>query len=244
MSALTEQQLKKLSQMLLQEKSEYESRLLRNDNYGLSSSMRDETGELAAYDNHPGDLATEMYERGKDFALNENDEHQLEEVEQALERMKSGQYGLCLACDQPIPYERLEAVPSTGYCIDHVPDKYVSDRRPAEEDFLHPPFGRTSLDEKDTTFFDGEDAWQIVESWGNSNSPAMAESNEVGDYDEMFIEAEEQDGYAEPIESFVATDLYGSRVTVVRNRQYQEYMHNNEGDPMLEPDASDYDQLQ
>lgn len=237
MSHLTSQQIDTLRHNLLQEKAELERSLSGNNNYGLSTPMNTSVGELSGYDNHPGDLATEMYDRGKDIALNEHTEHHVIDIEAALARMDSGEYGVCAVCGKSIPYERLEAVPTTMYCFDHVPDRDVSDRRPAEERFLKPPFGRTSFDGNDgETEFDGEDAWQAVEKWGTSNTPAMAESANVEDYNDMYTEAEEPDGYVEPIESFLATDLYGNNVTVVRNRAYHEYMANNEGEPLLEPD--------
>lgn len=110
-----------------------------------------------------------------------------------------------------------------------------------EEQFLAPAFGRTSLDEReDQNGFDGEDAWQIVESWGTSNTPAMAESGDIDSYDVMAIEAaEELDGFVEAYESFVATDIYGHDVSIVRNRQYRKYLENGEGSGLLEPGSEE-----
>jgi hypothetical protein len=154
--------------------------------------------------------------------------------------MEAGRYGECVTCGKPIPYERLKAVPTTQYCIDHVPDPHSSDRRPVEEQLLAPPFGRTSLDElPEHNEFDGEDAWQIVESWGTSDTPAMAENPNIADgYQDMYIESDEPDGYVEPLESFLATDIYGKSVMVVRNEAYRDYMHSGEGESILEPDMN------
>jgi YteA family regulatory protein len=208
--------------------------LENNAHFGLSNSLRDSTGELSAYDNHPADLGSEVFDRGKDLALSENTQQQLDNVTSALAEMDTGRYGICKACGQPIPYDRLEALPTAKHCLEHSPDKTLADR-PIEETVLQPPFGRTSLDERrDETEFDGEDAWQIVESWGTSNTPAMAESPQVENYGEMAIEAGENEGYVEAIESFLATDIYGRHVSVVRNKQYRDYMHSGEGEPLLE----------
>lgn len=234
---LTEERIQSIRRRLLQEKSELESRISDNGHYGLSASFRDSTGDLSNVDNHPADAATEMYERGKDIALLEQEAFRLERIETALERMDTGEYGRCTACGAFIPAERLEALPTAVYCIAHEPRQHVSDRRPAEETFLQPPFGRTSLDEQDDqNGFDGEDAWQIVESWGNSDSPAMAEGNDNTDYEAIGIEADENDGFVEPIESFLATDITGGHFSVVRNRAYHRYIAAREGDPLLEPD--------
>lgn len=235
MIRLTPKQISRLKKQLLEEKDRLELQMDQRNNFGLSDSMLRGTGELSAYDNHPADLGSEMFERGKDIALSENAEHHLTDVYRALADIESGEYGLCKACGKPIPFNRMEALPTAEFCVQHAPNQSVSERRPAEEDFLAPPFGRTSLDERhDFNQFDGEDAWQIVASWGTSNSPAMAEDPEIESYNEMGIESDENDGFVEAIESFLATDLYGKQVTVVRNRNYYEYMHSKEGEPILE----------
>ncbi|HEX3200937.1 MAG TPA: TraR/DksA C4-type zinc finger protein, partial [Actinomycetes bacterium] len=41
----------------------------------------------------------------------------LRDVEQALERMDAGSYGLCERCGQPIGDERLEALPAARLCM-------------------------------------------------------------------------------------------------------------------------------
>lgn len=237
MIRITPKQQKRLQKILLADKADLEQRMDQNNNFGLSDSMLRDSGELSAYDNHPADLGSEMFERSKDLALAENAEHHLTDIYRALADMESGEYGICKACGKGIPYSRLEALPTAEFCVEHAPNQTVSERRPAEERFLNPPFGRTSLDERhDFTQFDGEDAWQIVEGWGTSNTPAMAEDPQITDYNDMEIESEENTGYVEAIESFLATDIYGQQVTVVRNKRYQEYMHSKEGEPLLEPE--------
>lgn len=234
---LTPKQINRLKKRLLEEKAVLEHRMDGNSNFGLTDSLLRETGELSAYDNHPADLGSEVFERAKDLALAENAEHHLTDVNRALEDIESGLYGICKACGHPIPSTRMDALPTAEFCVGHAPNQTVSERRPAEEDYLAPPFGRTSLDERhDFNQFDGEDAWQIVESWGTSNSPAMAEDPQVTDYNDMEIEADENEGFVEAIESFLATDMYGNQVTVVRNKQYREYMDKKEGEPLLEPE--------
>lgn len=226
----------RLKRRLLQEKSELEARVSGNDHFGLTSSFRESTGELSGIDNHPADAGTETFERSKDIALLEKEALRLERVDAALARMETGEYGHCVACGKFIPTERLEALPTAIYCIEHEPRKENIERRPAEELFLTPPFGRTSLDEKEgQNGFDGEDAWQIVESWGSSNSPAYAEGNNIDDYESMAIESDENDGFVEPLESFLATDITGTHVRIVRNSAYHRYMASNEGDHLLEP---------
>ena len=42
---------------------------------------------------------------------------QLRLVEEALDRIRSGDFGVCLACAQPIPPIRLLALPWARYCV-------------------------------------------------------------------------------------------------------------------------------
>lgn len=226
MDHLTQTQLHKLKDKLLTRKKELEYARSGNDHEGLEASLRDKTGELSTNDNHPADVATEMFERSKDLALLEHAEGELSRIHEALDKMQDGTYGICEVCGAPIPIKRLEAIPETSFCKEHSPQQFISQQRPIEEELLFPPFGRTSFDERDDeTEFDGEDAWQIVESYGTSNTPAMAEDNEVDDYNDMEIEASgELDGFTEAFESFVATDIYGNNPCFFRNGVYRKYM--------------------
>jgi len=49
--------------------------------------------------------------------LNSLDYGQLRLVEEALDRVQSGDFGVCLACERPIPSKRLQALPWARYCV-------------------------------------------------------------------------------------------------------------------------------
>lgn len=49
--------------------------------------------------------------------LNSLDYVQLRQVEEALDRMRAGDYGVCLSCEEPIPAKRLQALPWARYCV-------------------------------------------------------------------------------------------------------------------------------
>src|SRR5437763_1998791 len=42
---------------------------------------------------------------------------QLRMVEEALDRLNSGDYGICLSCEEPIAPKRLHAIPWARYCV-------------------------------------------------------------------------------------------------------------------------------
>ena len=49
--------------------------------------------------------------------LNSLDYVQLRLIEEALDRIHSGDYGICLACEEQIPAKRLHALPWAKYCV-------------------------------------------------------------------------------------------------------------------------------
>ena len=49
--------------------------------------------------------------------LAEVESRELTRIEYALERMRSGQFGVCEGCNTPIPMARLNALPYATYCI-------------------------------------------------------------------------------------------------------------------------------
>ena len=243
MSHLTSSQLQQLHRQLLDRKEELQ-RLNENNQHGLSISERDTTGELSHIDNHPADLASELYEREKDVGLQDRSELELQRVLLSLDNMKHGDYGICVVCHKPIPFERLEVIPDTMYCVDDTPRTIPSPDRPVEEEFLSPPFGRSSLDEHEYSGFDGEDALQILENMGSSNSPAMAENPEVHSYNEMdYEEYDDNGGFVEVYENFVATNMDNTEVFIVRSPQYYEYLDRGEGSYLLDPYADSDEDL-
>lgn len=172
---LSEKQLAILKKMLIEQKTN-----LTNNNDTLQGSLREATDELSTIDNHPADLATELYEREKDMALQVHNEDQLAQVNMALERMELGTYGTCATCHTQIPYDRLKAIPYTAFCIKHTEEKYIPSDRPIEEDTLLPPVDNSfSNREANDTLQDNEDSFQIVAQYGNSDTPADFE----GDFD-------------------------------------------------------------
>jgi DnaK suppressor protein len=82
-----------------------------------STSLEDETEE-ETYDNHLADSATATLNREIDYTLEENAEHVLSAIDDALQRIEEGTFGTCVRCGAPIAEERLEAIPYANRCID------------------------------------------------------------------------------------------------------------------------------
>jgi len=74
------------------------------------------TSEFGGYDQHPADMASETFERAKDFSILIGMAAKIADIDRALERLAAGNYGICEACGQPIGVARLEASPATRFC--------------------------------------------------------------------------------------------------------------------------------
>jgi YteA family regulatory protein len=220
---ISHEKITHLKQQLEQSKQEVKAHLEQNDHYQLEIEHPYETvSELSAYDNHPGDLGTELYEREKDIALNEHAEKELQDIDHALQAMENGTYGICEVCGKEINEERLEALPTTTYCKEHSPDQAVSHKRPVEEEVLAPAYGRFEYDESEGTAFDSEDTWQIVQSYGTSESPSDF-SEDIEHYGRAYVESEENEGYVEDYENFIGTDMYGQNIKVYPSVKHEVY---------------------
>ncbi len=64
-----------------------------------------------------GDEAANIYNKQILLSLNESERMRLQEVDEALDRLGSGTYGICEECGEPISLKRLEVRPVAKYCV-------------------------------------------------------------------------------------------------------------------------------
>ena len=65
-----------------------------------------------------GDRASELETMEVDASIADSEENLARKIEHALERIESGQYGICEGCGGPIPEARLDAKPSVSLCVE------------------------------------------------------------------------------------------------------------------------------
>lgn len=185
--------------MLIEQKASLQ-RVVEDNEFLDSGSLRDSTDELSTIDNHPADLATELFEREKDMALKVHDEDELAKVNAALQAMEDDTYGVCAKCGEDIPYDRLRAIPYTLFCIEHTEARAVPTDRPVEEQVLYAADDNSfaSRDLKDG-ILDYEDSFQAVAQYGTSETPSDLEGD-FDDYNELYDDPEEI-GVDEEVES-------------------------------------------
>ena len=64
-----------------------------------------------------GDLSQQHHEEWIFLNRNTIDVRHLREINDALHRMDTDMYGVCLECEEPISQKRLDAVPWAKYCV-------------------------------------------------------------------------------------------------------------------------------
>ena len=113
----TDLNLKRFRERLRAEEKRLQAEL--DDLVGMDhgQSATEETGDVADYDQHPGDVATETFMRERDEAMERSLRAELDQVRTALERVEAGTYGLCGRCHSPINVERLRALPYAALCV-------------------------------------------------------------------------------------------------------------------------------
>jgi RNA polymerase-binding protein DksA len=115
--SITDGQREQLRQRLLSERQRYSSRLEYLRGVSFSRDRTGTIGELADYDNHPADHSSETYERESDFGLLLEARDHLRQLDAALLRLDSGQYGRCARCGAEMTFERLWARPAADLCV-------------------------------------------------------------------------------------------------------------------------------
>ena len=84
----------------------------------FSADERESTGELAVFDQHPADIADFAFQRELSDTQGRILQQEENQVREAIERVKTGQYGICADCGRPIGKARLAARPEATLCID------------------------------------------------------------------------------------------------------------------------------
>jgi DnaK suppressor protein len=64
------------------------------------------------------DVSSNAYSREMLLNLSEAHHQQMQDIDAALSRLESGEYGICASCEEEISPRRMEVRPFSRYCID------------------------------------------------------------------------------------------------------------------------------
>jgi DnaK suppressor protein len=96
------------------------------------------------------DLASEERDREINFILSDREREKLQSVEEALERIEEGSYGICESCESEIAAGRLEAMPFTRLCVSCQAEreKEAKQSRRFDDERAYRRLGSTDVDEE------------------------------------------------------------------------------------------------
>jgi DnaK suppressor protein len=63
------------------------------------------------------DQAQNSLDEAVSLRLNGHEYIQLRQIQEALDRLQLGEFGICLSCAEAIPAKRLQALPWAKYCV-------------------------------------------------------------------------------------------------------------------------------
>ena len=118
-SPLTKSQLKSFRQLLLDKRRDLVGDMNGIQAEALRSGEHSIGSDLSNMPTHPADIGTDNYEHEFTLGLLESERTLLKEIDEALERVESGTFGICLGTGEPIALPRLKARPWAKYGIEY-----------------------------------------------------------------------------------------------------------------------------
>ena len=100
----------------------------------LKHASGDDAGDLAHYGNHQADAGTDAFDRDFALSLVSSEQDALNEIEEAIQRMRDGSYGVCEVTGKPINNERLLAVPFARFSVEGQKEYEKNKRRKMSRD--------------------------------------------------------------------------------------------------------------
>jgi DnaK suppressor protein len=84
----------------------------------MSGLAKESAEEMSNYSLHMADSGTDNFDRDFALSLLSSDQDAIYEIEEALKRIEKGTYGVCELTGNPIPLNRLEAIPWTRFTVE------------------------------------------------------------------------------------------------------------------------------
>lgn len=199
---MEKERLQFFREKLIKEKERVNSLLVLMIKNETIKSKNEVSSELSFYDNHPADMATELSDIERGMAFKVNEESILKKIDNALNDIDNGTYGICKSCKREINEQRLEFMPYAECCTEcqnkqnSLKQREIYDR-PVEEEVLGYPFGKGYSSHKYDTEFDAEDSYRAV---GDYNKLHNIEEYYEPDFD-----------YVEPIEK-ISNEQYKNQL--------------------------------
>ena len=118
MESLDKKDLERFKTLITEKYNALLEELRYREESSIMENQRETGSELSSYANHPAEAASDYANLTMNLNLAERDSKYLVQLEDALDRIEKGTFGICSVCKKVIPMIRLEAVPTTTKCFD------------------------------------------------------------------------------------------------------------------------------
>lgn len=115
---LKESDLKKLRENLEHERARIIEEMRILDDRSLTANLEEGANQQPGFSLQLADSASDNMQVETDLGIRSIEAEQLQQIDEALRAIQSGDYGICQRCQEAISVERLTARPSAKYCID------------------------------------------------------------------------------------------------------------------------------
>ncbi|MGA1979681.1 MAG: TraR/DksA C4-type zinc finger protein [Sedimentisphaerales bacterium] len=116
---LTAADIEHFKQMLLEKRMEILVNVNEMEDETLKKSRLDAAGDLSSMPIHMADIGSDNYEQEFTLGLMDSERKLLKEIDDALQRIEQGTYGICEGTGKQIQKARLEAQPWARYCVEY-----------------------------------------------------------------------------------------------------------------------------
>lgn len=118
-SGFSESELLHFRDLLVEKRKELLGDVNLIEGEALRQSQIDSDGDISSMPIHMADMGTDNFEQEFSINLVDSERKLLREINEAIDRIYSGTYGICEGTGKPIPKSRLEALPWARYCIEY-----------------------------------------------------------------------------------------------------------------------------
>lgn len=112
------EKFRRYHKLLTEMRASMERGLALHTEEALKKSGKDDAGDLSGYSQHMADAGTDTADRDFALSLISSEQQTIKEIDDAIERIKQGTYGVCEVTGRPIPPARLASVPFTRYTVE------------------------------------------------------------------------------------------------------------------------------
>mgnify|MGYP001260929154 CR=1 FL=1 len=118
-SVLSKKELEEFRRILIEKRKGILGDMAGMRGSSMGMNLQDSAGDLSNMPTHLADIGSDNFEHEFTLELLESERDLLREIDEALDRIDDGTFGICLGTGQPISIARLKARPWCRYSIEY-----------------------------------------------------------------------------------------------------------------------------